>query len=177
MINEIIASGFGGQGALLLGQLLTYAGMIEGKNVSWFPSYGPEMRGGTANCNVIISDETVASPVVTEADAVIVLNKPSLDRFESSLKKGGKLFVNSSLIDRKAKRNDIEAYYIPANELAQQLGNAKVSNMIMLGAYVSASGIIKKESIMAGIKKYFGKTKPHLIEINDAAFDAGASLV
>lgn len=176
MKNEIISAGFGGQGVLLLGQLVTYAGMIEDRNVSWLPSYGPEMRGGTANCSVIVSSDPVGSPVVTEADAVIVLNKPSLDKFEKTLKPGGKLFINSSLIDKKATRDDIEVFYIPANELAAELGNAKVANMVMLGAYIAASGIVSKESIMKAFEKVLGERKAHLIPINEKAFDEGAKL-
>ena len=177
MINEIISSGFGGQGVLLLGQLITYAGMIEGKYVSWLPSYGPEMRGGTANCNVIVSSDPVGSPVVTEADTIIALNKPSLDKFESALKPGGRLFINSSIIDRKTTRNYVAAYYIPASDLAVELGNAKVANMIMLGAYVTASKTITKKSIMNGISIFLGKNKSHLIKINENAFDVGANMV
>lgn len=177
MKNEIISAGFGGQGVLLLGQLVTYAGMIEDCNVSWLPSYGPEMRGGTANCSVIVSSDPVGSPVVTEADAVIVLNKPSLDKFESALKPGGKLFINSSLIDRKASRDDVEVYYIPANDIALELGNAKTANMVMLGAYIASSDIVKKESIMNAFEKVLGKRKAHLIPINEKAFDEGAKLI
>ncbi|MDD5016573.1 MAG: 2-oxoacid:acceptor oxidoreductase family protein [Eubacteriales bacterium] len=177
MTNEIISAGFGGQGVLLLGQLITYAGMIEGYHVSWLPSYGPEMRGGTANCCVVVSDEPVGSPVVTEADAVIVLNRPSLDKFENSLKPGGKLFINSSLIEKKASRGDVNVYYIPANDIALSLGNVKVANMAMLGAYVKASGIVKKESIIKALGKALGEKKLHLIPINEQAFDEGAKRV
>jgi 2-oxoglutarate ferredoxin oxidoreductase subunit gamma len=177
MKSEIISAGFGGQGVLLLGQLVAYAGMVEDRNVSWLPSYGPEMRGGTANCSVIVSSDPVGSPVVTEADAVIVLNKPSLDKFESTLRPGGKLFINSSLIDKKATRDDVDAYYIPANEIAASLGNAKAANMVMLGAYVTATGAVSKESILKALATVFGKRKAHLIPLNETAFDEGAKLV
>ena len=110
MLHQMISAGFGGQGVLLLGQLLAYSGMNEGKNVSWLPSYGPEMRGGTANCTVIISDEEIGSPVVVDADCVVAMNRPSLDKYENNVAPGGKLFINSSLIDQKAKRTDIEVY-------------------------------------------------------------------
>lgn len=173
MKSEIISAGFGGQGVLLLGQLLTYAGMIEEKNVSWMPSYGPEMRGGTANCNVVISSDPVGSPVVTEADAVIVMNKPSMAKFEKIVKPGGKLFINESLIDLKATRDDIDVYYVPASDLATKLGNPKVTNMIMLGAYIGATGVVKKESIIKAVEKILGEKKAHLIPINEKAFDAG----
>ena len=177
MLNEIISAGFGGQGTLLLGQLIAYAGMLEDRYVSWLPSYGPEMRGGTANCSVVVSSEPVGSPVVTEADAVIVLNRPSLDKFEETLKPGGKLFINSSLIDIKATRNDIDVYYIPANDIALELGNTKVANVVMLGAYVAATGVIKKESVIQAFRKTAGERKAHLIPINEKAFDAGVKQI
>jgi 2-oxoglutarate ferredoxin oxidoreductase subunit gamma len=177
MTSEIIIAGFGGQGALLMGELIAYAGMIEGKQVSWLPSYGPEMRGGTANCCVIVSDEPVGSPVVTEADAVIVLNKPSLDKFESVLKPGGKLMINASLIDKKASRSDITTYYIPANEIATETGNAKVANVVMLGAYIAASGVVKKDSIIKAVAHMLGERKAHLIPVNEQAYDAGAGSI
>ncbi|MBT3318768.1 MAG: 2-oxoacid:acceptor oxidoreductase family protein [Clostridia bacterium] len=177
MINKLISAGFGGQGVLLLGQLVTYAGMIEDKHVSWMPSYGPEMRGGTANCNVIVSSDPVGSPVVTNADAVIALNGPSLDKFEKTVKPGGKLFINSSIVEKKAKRKDIDVYNIPASEMAIKFGNSKVTNMVMLGAYVTATAVVTKDSIMIGIKKFLGKSKAHLIALNEKAFDAGAKLV
>ena len=177
MTSEIIMAGFGGQGVLLMGQLTAYAGMIEEKNVSWLPSYGPEMRGGTANCCVIVSDEPVGSPVVTEADAVIVMNKPSLDKYESALKPGGKLFVNSSLIDKKATRSDIDVHYIPVNDIATELGNARVANIVMLGAYVASSGAVSKKSVIEAVEYVLGKGKAHLIPVNEQAFDEGAKLV
>lgn len=176
MTHEIIIAGFGGQGVLLMGQLITYAGMIEGKNVSWLPSYGPEMRGGTTNCCVIVSDEPVGSPVVTEADSVIVFNRPSLDKFESYLKQGGSLFINSSLIDKKESRGDLKPFYIPANDAAMNLGNAKVTNIVMLGAFIAATGVVRKESIMEAVKKTFGENKANLIAINEHAFDEGVKL-
>ncbi|WP_069650823.1 2-oxoacid:acceptor oxidoreductase family protein [Caloranaerobacter ferrireducens] len=177
MEERVIMAGFGGQGVMSMGQLLTYAGMIEGKNVSWLPSYGPEMRGGTANCNVIVSDEPVGSPIVTEATAAIVMNRPSLDKFESFIVKGGNLLINSSLIDKKAERDDINAYYIPANEIAVELGNSKVANMVMLGAYLELTKVVKVESVVEALKKVFGKTKAHLIPLNEKALEKGAELV
>jgi 2-oxoglutarate ferredoxin oxidoreductase subunit gamma len=178
MINEqVIMAGFGGQGVMSMGQLLTYAGMIEGKKVSWLPSYGPEMRGGTANCNVIISDSPVASPVVTDATAVIAMNRPSLDKFESAVVKDGLLLINSSLIDRKAERDDIRAYDIPANEIANELGNSRIANMVMLGAYLEATGALEKASVVKALEKVFGAKKAHLIPVNKQALDRGAELV
>ena len=177
MTNEIIIAGFGGQGVLLMGELMAYAGMHEDKHVSWLPSYGPEMRGGTANCCVIVSSEPVGSPIVTEADAVIVMNKPSLDKFEHFLKPGGKLFINSSLIDKKSTRTDIDVYEIPANDIAAKLGNARVTNVVMLGAYIAASGAVEKKSVIGAIEELLGEKKAHLIPINEEAFDAGAKCV
>ncbi len=177
MEERIIIAGFGGQGVMAMGQLLTYSGMLEDKKVSWLPSYGPEMRGGTANCNVIISTDPVGSPVVVEATTAIVLNKPSLDKFESSVVSGGRLFINSSLIDRKSTRDDIEVYYIPANEIANDLGNSKIANMVMLGAYVEAVGTVEVDSIYKAFGKVFGESKTHLLSINKEALEKGAETV
>lgn len=178
MLNErIIMAGFGGQGVMSMGQLLSYAGMIEGKHVSWLPSYGPEMRGGTANCNVIVSDKPIGSPIVTEATAVIAMNRPSLDKFEHYLVKDGILLINSSLIDRKAQRTDIKAFEIPANEIAYELGSGKVANMVMLGAYIELTKAVKVETVVEALKKVFGPSKKDLIPVNEAALAKGAELV
>jgi 2-oxoglutarate ferredoxin oxidoreductase subunit gamma len=177
MLHEIICAGFGGQGVLLMGQLLAYAGLNEGKNVSWLPSYGPEMRGGTANCNVVISDEMVGSPIATEPDIVVVMNRPSLDMYEKVVKKGGKLFINSSLIDKKCERTDIEVHYIPTNEIADKLGNLKVVNMVMLGAIVESSGIVTRAEVLEALKHILGEKKLHLIELNERAMIEGAACV
>lgn len=177
MNSEIIIAGFGGQGVLLMGQIIAYAGMTEDKNVSWLPSYGPEMRGGTTNCCVIVSDDPVASPVVNEADAVIVFNRPSLDKFEKALKPGGKLFINSSLIDKKVTRSDIDVYYVPVNDIAMEIGNLKTINIIMLGAFIKASCILKKESVFKSIEKTFGGKKAELIAMNEKAYEEGEKQV
>ena len=177
MEERIIIAGFGGQGVMAMGQLLTYAGMIEGKQVSWLPSYGPEMRGGTANCNVVISSDDVGSPVVLDANTAIIMNKPSLDKFENSVVKGGKLFINSSLIDRKSERDDIEVYYVPCNEIADELGNARVANMVMLGAYLEATKVVSVDSVLAGFTKVFGEGKAHLLPINKEAIEKGAEAI
>jgi len=177
MEEKLIIAGFGGQGVMAMGQLLTYSGMIEDKNVSWLPSYGPEMRGGTANCSVILSDEPVGSPVVTDSTASIVLNKPSLDKFENSVVPGGKLFINSSLIDKKSVRNDIDVYYIPANEIAMELGNDKVANMVMLGAFLEATKLVDIESILKAFTKVFGENKAHLVPLNKEALEKGAETI
>src|SRR5690554_6652344 len=166
--QQVIIAGFGGQGVMSMGQLLAYAGMLEGKNVSWLPSYGPEMRDGTANCSVILTDDMVASPIVTQATAVIALNKPSLDKFERAVVPGGLLFINSSLVDRKALRDDIEVCYIPANEIADELGNPRVANTIVLGAYLAkAEKGVSPKSIIEALKKVLGPSKQDLIPLNE----------
>lgn len=174
MLNEkVICAGFGGQGVMSLGQLLTYAGMVEGKEVSWLPSYGPEMRGGTANCSVMISDTPIGSPVITnDATSAIVMNLPSLGKFENDLVVGGNIFINSSLIPAKTSRSDVKAFYIPANELALELGNAKVANMIMLGAYLEIANPVSFDSIEETLKKVFGG-KPQVIPMNKDAIKKG----
>jgi 2-oxoglutarate ferredoxin oxidoreductase subunit gamma len=177
MEERIIIAGFGGQGVMAIGQLITYAGMIEDKNVSWLPSYGPEMRGGTANCGVIVSTEAVGSPVVVNSTTAIVMNKPSLDKFENSVIENGKLFINSSLIDKKSERDDIEVYYIPANEIADKIGNSRVANMVMLGAYLEASKTVEIQSVLEGFTKVFGESKAHLLPINKEALEKGAEIV
>jgi 2-oxoglutarate ferredoxin oxidoreductase subunit gamma len=175
--EEIIIAGFGGQGVLSMGMLLVYAGMVEGKNVSWLPSYGPEMRGGTANCNVIISDEMVGSPVISKADTLIAMNLPSLEKFESHVKPGGRILVNSDLIDIKVSRTDVDAYYFPVNTTAQACGNDKAANVVMMGAYAALSGYPGKKAALQAFEKVFGEKKAHLIPMNEAAFDKGRSLL
>lgn len=178
MEERIVIAGFGGQGVMALGQLLTYSGMIEDKRVSWLPSYGPEMRGGTANCNVIISSEAVGSPVVVEATSAIVMNRPSLDKFEQSVVPGGKLFINSSLIDKKATRDDIDVYYVPANEIADKIGNPRVANMVMLGAYLEATKVVEVDSILSkAFTAVFGEKRANLLPINKEAMEKGAEVV
>ena len=177
MKHEIIIAGFGGQGVLLIGRLLAYAGMYEGKEVTWMPSYGAEMRGGTANCSVIISDEKIGAPIVPEATAVIVMNRPSLDTFESSVTPGGLLLVNSSLIDVKTKRTDVEAHYIPCNEIAAKVGNARTANIVMLGAFIELTKAVTPEEAMNALREAFGKEKEHLMPINEKALAAGAAAV
>ncbi len=177
MLEKIICAGFGGQGVMSMGQLLAYAGMLENKEVSWLPSYGPEMRGGTANCNVVIADAPVGSPIITDdATCAIIMNDPSLERFESCVVENGMILVNSSLIDRKVTRKDVKTYYIPANDIAIEIGNDKVANVVMIGAYLKISGILKHESIITGLKKAFSK-KPEVISINELALQKGMEAV
>ena len=150
MLERIIISGFGGQGVMLIGRLLAYAGMIEGKKVAWMPSYGPEMRGGTANCTVLISEEEIGSPIVSHPKILIAMNKPSLDKFESNVSEDGLIILNDSLINREVKRNDVNVIKIPADAIADKLGNSRAANMVILGAYVKKSGVVKLETIFRG---------------------------
>lgn len=175
---RVICAGFGGQGVMSMGQLLTYAGMLEEKEVSWLPSYGPEMRGGTANCSVTISDMPVGSPVITDdATCAIVMNLPSLDKFENDVVAGGKVLVNSSLIEKKVQRTDVDAYYIPANEIALELGNPRVANMIMLGAYLELNKSVQVDSVLEAFKKVFGSSKEKFVPLNKEALIRGAEAV
>ena len=175
---RVICAGFGGQGVMSMGQLLTYAGMLEGKEVSWLPSYGPEMRGGTANCAVTVSDKPVGSPVISgDATCAIVMNLPSLDKFETEVKPGGKILVNSSLIDRKVERTDVDVYYIPANDIALELGNPKVANMIMLGAYLQIEPAVEVKSVLEAFKKVFGPSKEKFLKLNKEALEKGANSI
>lgn len=173
MIHEMIIAGFGGQGVMVMGQLLTYAGMLERKQVSWIPSYGPEMRGGTANCSVIISDEPVGAPIVSEASAVVAMNLPSLEKFEPLLRPGGILLINSALIDREAGRGDIRAYRLAFNVIASELGNSKAANMVALGAVVAATQAVTAQSVLQAFEKMFAN-RPKLLAINRLALAAGA---
>ena len=176
MTEKIIIAGFGGQGVMSLGQMLAYSGMTEGREVSWLPSYGPEMRGGRANCQVIVSDEPIAAPIISTADTVIAMNLPSLDKFESTIKPGGNLFINSSLIERKAKRDDINVYYVKANDIAVELGNSRVAGMVVLGTYLKATNVVKAETVIESLKKVLGDKKLDLIPINEEALKRGAEL-
>jgi 2-oxoglutarate ferredoxin oxidoreductase subunit gamma len=178
MLIEMIFSGFGGQGVLSMGKLLAYAAMKEGKEISWMPSYGPEMRGGTANCIVNISDEPISSPVVTEYDVVVALNQPSLKKFESRVKKGGILIWESSTIKEGPTRNDIEVYALPAIDKAtNELKNVKVMNMLVLGALVKLRGIVKRDTLMVALKETLPERHHHLIPLNEEAIELGMSMV
>ena len=171
---RVICAGFGGQGVMSMGQLLTYAGMLEKKEVSWLPSYGPEMRGGTANCAVTVSDHEVGSPLITDdATAAILMNLPAFHKFQKDVVPGGKILVNSSLIHEKVSRDDVDVYYIPANDLAAELGNPKVANMIMLGAYLGVSGTVSVDSVLEAFTKVFGERKAKFIPLNRSALEKG----
>ncbi len=176
MEQRVIMAGFGGQGVMAIGQLLTFGGMVEDKHVSWLPSYGPEMRGGTANCSVIVSDAEVGAPVVDASTAAIIMNEPSLDKFAPGVMAGGNLLINSSLIDAKIDRDDINVLYIPANEAADELGNTRVANMVMLGALLEATKVVTIDSVMQGFTAVFGEHRKNLMPINRAALEKGAEL-
>lgn len=173
---QMIFAGFGGQGVLLMGQLIAYAGMILGKEVSWMPSYGPEMRGGSANCSVVVSDEPVGSPRVEDADVVVAMNRPSLEVFENSVVPGGLLIYNSSLVDVKPARKDIRVCAIPANDIAADLGSAKVTNMVMLGAVAKLTGAFSAEELVDALRHKFGPAKEHLMPKNREAIDRGMAV-
>ena len=165
-MDEIIVAGFGGQGILVLGQLIAYAGMIENKAVSWFPSYGPEQRGGTCNCSVVVSDTDIGSPIVSEPTIAIIMNRPSLDRFEPMIKPGGLLLYNTTLIHETPKRSDIHIIGVPANEIGEELGNTRVSNMVLLGALVEATQIVSIARIEASLANVLSQRHHHLIRLN-----------
>jgi 2-oxoglutarate ferredoxin oxidoreductase subunit gamma len=178
MINEkVIVAGFGGQGVMLMGQLLSYCATEKNINTLWFPSYGPETRGGTANCSVTISDEYVNSPVISSPDSIIIMNKPSLQKFMPKLKKGGHLFVNSTLVVDEEYRDDVNVYEIDANNIALKLGNMKVSNMVVLGAYLEVTKIFTIDDIIEVMKHKFTGEKAKLIDINRKALEAGRDAV
>lgn len=177
MLDEIIIAGFGGQGVLLMGRLIAYAGMLEGKKVAWMPSYGPEMRGGTANCTVIVSSDEVASPVVPNPMTLIAMNKPSLDKFEPEVEKGGIIILNESLISQNVKRSDVKVFKVPANEIANGLGNLKVANMVALGTYLAARKSVKIETIFQSLDKTLGNKSAKIVELNKKAIERGEKIV
>ena len=173
MTSKILIAGFGGQGILFAGKVLAYKGLVEGKQLSWLPSYGPEMRGGTANCNVIISDEPVGSPIVDNPDVLIVMNLPSLDKYENEAVKGAKIFVDSTLISRKVERDDVDVYYIPATKMAQELGVPTLANMIILGKVIKETGVVDFDGMEDALRKVVSARKANLIDVNLNAIKAG----
>ena len=173
MNTEILIAGFGGQGVLFAGKFLAYKGLLEGRNVSWLPSYGPEMRGGTANCSVILSDDPVGSPIVSKPDVLIVMNLPSLDKYENAVVPGGKLFVDSTLIERKVERTDVNVHYIPATALAKEIGAPTLANMVMVGKVIRETGVVDYNDLDAGLKKVVSARHADLMEINKKAIQTG----
>lgn len=172
MKNEIIFAGFGGQGVLLIGKLLAYAGMKAGREVTWMPAYGPEMRGGTCNCTVVLSDNPIGSPVTRFPHGLIALNLPSLDKFEDVVQPGGTIVVNTSLINRMPHRKDVTVVAVAANELAIEAGSPKAANMVALGAYIGATGVADVDKVKEILSESFA-AKPKLIPVNHAALDKG----
>lgn len=177
MTREIIIAGFGGQGVMAIGKTMTEAGLADGLHVSWLPSYGPEMRGGTANCCVVLSDKPVGSPVVLSPTELIAMNKPSLLKFEPTVQPRGIILINSSIVDIRPVRDDVRVYYIPCVEIASDLGNAKVANMAMLGAYLEATRALRVETVYDMLRRIFHGPKEKLIELNIKAMSAGAACV
>jgi 2-oxoglutarate ferredoxin oxidoreductase subunit gamma len=177
MTEKMLIAGFGGQGVILAGKLIAYAGMLEGKNVSHIPSYGVEMRGGTANCSVTISDREIASPFVPHPNTLVVMNKPSLDKFEEQVMPGGNIFVNSSLIDRQVGRKDVKVFYIPANNIAEEAGSGRASNMAVMGALVAVTEIVTIESLERSLPEVISKRNIKYNKINEVAMHMGYELV
>jgi 2-oxoglutarate ferredoxin oxidoreductase subunit gamma len=172
----VTMAGFGGQGIMFIGKLLAYSAMRDGKNVTWIPSYGPEMRGGTANCTVVISDKEIGSPVITTPQTLIVMNNPSLEAFEQRLQPRGTLFLNSSLITRRISREDIETLAIPANRIAAEVGEKRTANMVMLGAYVAKTKVVAGDRILKSLEQFLGK-KIGFLEVNSKAFEKGLECI
>lgn len=173
MDHKIVISGFGGQGVMLLGKIISYSGMLEGKYVTWFPSYGPEMRGGTANCTVIVSDDPIGSPVVDNPNELIVMNIPSLIKFENKVVKNGIIFINSSVVDREPERNDVDIVKIPANDIADKIGSVRVANMVVLGAYIAKTNAIKLETVLEALRKKLEGKSEELLILNEKAIKEG----
>ena len=173
METSIIISGFGGQGTLFAGQVLTYAALDYGKHCTWIPSYGPEMRGGTAHCTVIISDEDIGSPLVRNPDLVLAMNLPSLDKYEPLLKEKGTIIANKSLINREAEREGITTLFIPGNEIAEELGNSRVTNMVMVGAMLEMSGVLPLDVVKKALEEHIPERNRKYLPLNFDALDKG----
>ena len=171
--ERLIFAGFGGQGVMSMGQMIAYAGMIENKHVTWCPSYGPEMRGGTANCSVVVSDPIVSH----DATAAVIMNLPSLTKFEKDVLPNGVLLINSSLIEKKASRDDVRVAYVEANKIAGDIGNPKAANMVMLGALLTLQNIVSFDSIQQAFLKVFGERKKEFLPGNEKALNAGRDAV
>jgi 2-oxoglutarate ferredoxin oxidoreductase subunit gamma len=177
MTEEIIIAGFGGQGVLSMGKILAYSGIMQDQEVSWMPSYGPEMRGGTANVTVILSDERLSSPILHDFDTAIILNQQSLDKFEKSVKPGGVLLYDPNGITRHPERKDIKIFKVEAAEEATKMQSAKTFNMIVLGAYLKIKPIVKMENVIKGLKKSLPERHHHLIPMNEKAITRGIEVV
>ena len=176
MQQEIVFSGFGGQGALFAGQVLAYAAMEEGLNVTWIPSYGPEMRGGTAHCTVVVSDKPIGSPVVSHPSIAAVFNIPSFDRYESLIPAGGLLVVNTSLVTQRSSRTDIDVLYVPATDTATELGNTRLANMVVLGALLSRRPLVPLEAAKNAVTAHIAERHRDTLDLNYRALAMGAEL-
>jgi len=177
MVNEIIIAGFGGQGVLSMGKILAYSGLMEGKEVSWFPSYGPEQRGGTSNVTVILSDETISSPIVSEYDIAIILNQPSLDKFEPMVKPGGSLLYDPEGIPHPPTRKDVNIYKVAAMSAASDMNNLKAFNMIVLGGLIKSCPIVTLEHVLQGLKKTLPVRHHSTLPMNEEAIHKGMEIV
>ena len=171
MKSKMFFAGSGGQGTLAIGQMIAKAAMDEGKEVTWLPSYGPEMRGGTANCTVVVSDKPIACPLINDADVLVVMNLPSLLKFESMVVPGGLLIINSSMVAEKSSRSDIRVLEIPANEKAMELGSDKAANMVILGAIIKETGVVNKDTVQEQMRHMFSGRKEKFLPMNLAALD------
>ena len=173
MLIKTVFSGFGGQGIVMMGYLLATAGMVEDKNVTCLPSYGAEVRGGTANCTVVISTEEIASPVASEPEYAVLMNNPSLIRFQNQVQSGGTILLNSSMIEARPIRGDLDIVQVPASDLAKQLGQDKVTNMVMLGALIKKSGMVSVETLVRVLKDTFSSRNPGIVKLNKSALMVG----
>ena len=171
--NRILIAGFGGQGVLFAGKFLAYKGLCEGRQLSWLPSYGPEMRGGTASCGVTISDDPIGAPIVLEPDVLVAMNLPSLDKYESKVEPGGYIFVDSSLIERKVQRDDVKVYYVPATKLAGDIGASTLANMILVGKLLKELGDYNEETVEAALKKCISARHADLLDLNLKCMEIG----
>ena len=173
MNKQILIAGFGGQGILFSGKFLAYEGLLDKKEVSWLPSYGPEMRGGTANCSIILSDSKIGSPIVDKPDILIAMNSPSLEKYENAVSPGGQIYADSSLIDKKVKRTDVEVHYIPASRIASDENLTGLANMIIVGMMIRCSGIVPYENTEKAMAKIVSANKQHLLSLNLKAIEIG----
>ena len=173
MNTGILIAGFGGQGVLFAGKFLAYKGLLEGRNVSWLPSYGPEMRGGTANCSVCLCDDPVGSPIVNEPDVLVAMNLPSLDKYENAVVPGGTIFVDSTLIARRVARTDVKTVYIPATSIAKEIGAPTLANMVMVGRVIRETGVVSYKDLDAALQKVVSARHADLLDVNKKAVQAG----
>ena len=171
--TQIFIAGFGGQGILFAGKLLAYTCLELGCQLSWLPSYGPEMRGGTANCSVILSDDPIGSPIISKPDILMVMNLPSLEKYEDSPVPGGKIFVDSTQIDKKVERTDVDTYYVPSTKIATDMGAPNLANMVLLGKLLKESGVVPFDTVVEVLKKIIPPKRANLLEINVKAISAG----